>query len=61
MHSLDHVGEQNGQKRVGKVAGEAKYHLDQNAAAFEVFGQDRVGGRAKQTGADAEEERVGDQ
>ena len=44
MHSLDHVGEQNRQKRVGKVAGEAEDHLDQNAAAFEIFGQNRVGG-----------------
>lgn len=44
MHSLDHVGEQNGQKRVGKVAGEAEDHLDQNATAFEIFGQNRVGG-----------------
>lgn len=61
MHSLDHVGEQNGQKRVGKVAGEAEDHLDQNATAFEIFGQNRVGGWAQQTGADAEEQRVGDQ
>ena len=58
---LDHVRQENGQKRVGKVAGEAENHLDQYAAAFEILGQNRVGGRTKQTGADAEEQRVGDQ
>ena len=36
-HLLDHVRKKNRHERVGKVAGEAENHFDQNASAFEIL------------------------